>query len=42
MSAVHAARLDRSAFQIASLEDDMGDREFWLAKSPLDEWRPWS
>ena len=34
MSAVDKARLDRSAFQIASLDDDADEREFWRAKSP--------
>jgi hypothetical protein len=31
---VKDARLDRSHFDIISLEDDPGDREFWRSKTP--------
>jgi hypothetical protein len=34
MNAVDAARLDRSAFQIGSLNDDREELEYWRAKSP--------
>jgi len=36
MNAVEAARLDRSAFQIASLDDESDEREYWRAKSPAE------
>ena len=36
MNAVQAARLDRSAFQIASLDDESDEREYWRAKSPAE------
>jgi len=36
MNAVDAARLDRSAFQIASLDDEADEREYWRAKSPAE------
>jgi hypothetical protein len=34
MNAVDATRLDRSAFQIGSLNDDREELEYWRAKSP--------
>jgi hypothetical protein len=34
MNAVDAARLDRSAFEVGSLNDDRAEREYWRAKSP--------
>jgi hypothetical protein len=34
MNAVDAARLDRSAFQIGSLDDGREELEYWRAKSP--------
>ena len=34
MDAVDAARLDRSAFEIGSLNDDREEIEYWRAKSP--------
>lgn len=34
MTAVDTARLDRSAFQIGSLNDDGEELEYWRAKSP--------
>jgi hypothetical protein len=34
MNAVDAARLDRSAFQIGSLNDAREELEYWRAKSP--------
>jgi hypothetical protein len=36
MNAVDAARLDRSAFQIAALDDESDEREYWRAKSPTE------
>ncbi|MGA3025812.1 MAG: hypothetical protein ABSF98_13675 [Bryobacteraceae bacterium] len=36
MNAVDAARLDRSAFQIAALDEDADEREYWRAKSPAE------
>ncbi len=36
MTAVDTVRLDRSAFQIASLDEEPNDREFWRAKSPQE------
>jgi hypothetical protein len=36
MNAVEAARLDRSAFQIASLDDESDERAYWRAKSPAE------
>jgi hypothetical protein len=36
MNAVDAARLDRSAFHTASLDDDSDEREYWRAKSPTE------
>jgi hypothetical protein len=36
MNAVDAARVDRSAFQIGSLDDEADDREYWRAKSPAE------
>ena len=34
MTAVDTARLDRSAYQIASFDDETSDREYWRARSP--------
>ncbi len=36
MTAVDTAHLDRSAFQIGSLDEDSGEREFWRTKSPQE------
>ena len=36
MSAVDKLRLDRSAFEVASLDDDSADRRFWQAESPAE------
>ena len=36
MTAVDTARLDRSAFQIASLDDETSEREYWRARSPRE------
>ena len=36
MNAVDAARLDRSAFNTASLDDESDEREYWRAKSPAE------
>jgi hypothetical protein len=34
MNAVESARLDRSAFLVASLDEDAREQEYWRAKSP--------
>jgi hypothetical protein len=34
MNAVDSVRLDRSAFQIGSLDDEPPERDFWRAQSP--------
>jgi hypothetical protein len=34
MNAVDSARLDRSAFQVGSLSDELEEAEYWRAKSP--------
>jgi hypothetical protein len=34
MSAVDKVRLDRSVFQIGSLDENSDERDFWRAKSP--------
>ena len=34
MNAVDAARLDRTAFQVGSLDDDREEVEYWRAKTP--------
>jgi hypothetical protein len=39
MSDVERVGLDRSAFEITTLEDESTDRRFWLAKSPPNGWR---
>jgi hypothetical protein len=36
MDAVNAARLDRSAFEIVTLEDAGDDRDYWRARSPQE------
>ena len=36
MNAVASARLDRSVFEIVTLDEDRSDREYWLAKSPAE------
>ena len=36
MSAVNDARLDRSAFQIGSLDDAADEKTYWRAKSPRE------
>jgi hypothetical protein len=34
MNPVEGARLDRSAFDIAPLDDTSSDREYWQSRSP--------
>ena len=34
MNAVEQARLDRSAFEVASLDDEDPDKVYWRSKSP--------
>ena len=36
MKAVDCTRIDRSAFQIASLDEEELDRQYWRAKSPRE------
>ena len=36
VNAVASARLDRSVFEIVTLDEDRSDREYWLAKSPAE------
>jgi hypothetical protein len=36
MNAVDRVRLDRSVFQIGSLDDKSDEREFWRAKPPTE------
>jgi hypothetical protein len=36
MDAVNNARLDRSAFEIVSLDSEGDDRDYWSARSPLE------
>ena len=36
MSAVDDVRLDRSVYEVVSLDDESGDREYWRAKSPAE------
>lgn len=36
MNAVANARLDRAVFEVGSLEDESGEREYWQAKSPQE------
>jgi hypothetical protein len=36
MNAVDATRLDRSAFQIAALDEDAEERAYWRSKSPAE------
>ena len=36
MNAVDAARLDRSCFQIGSLDDDSEEIEYWRSKTPAE------
>ncbi|HYL36620.1 MAG TPA: hypothetical protein VEV17_11970 [Bryobacteraceae bacterium] len=34
MNAVDSVRLDRSVFEVGSLDDEFQEREFWRAQSP--------
>ncbi len=36
MSAVASARLDRTAFEITSLDDDSNERDYWRSRTPQD------
>jgi len=36
MSAVDEVRLDHSAFEVASLDDEDSDKAYWQAKSPQE------
>ena len=36
MNAVRTAKLDRSVFEVASLDDEPGDKSYWQKKSPQE------
>jgi hypothetical protein len=36
MSAVNDARLDRSKYEVGSLDDERPDKAYWQAKSPQE------
>ncbi|MGA2136208.1 MAG: hypothetical protein ABSH50_28285 [Bryobacteraceae bacterium] len=36
MSAVNDARLDRSKYEVGSLDDECPDKAYWQAKSPQE------
>lgn len=36
MESVSIARLDRSAFEVVSLDDEGDDRNYWRARSPQE------
>jgi hypothetical protein len=36
MNAAEGAKLDRSAYEISSLDDDTNERNFWRQKSPAE------
>ena len=39
MDALHLARLDKTAFSVASLTDESDEKEYWLTKSPYERLR---
>lgn len=39
MDALHTARLDKTAFSIASLTDESDEKQYWLRKSPYERLR---
>jgi hypothetical protein len=36
VNAVNNARLDRSAYEIGSLDDETNEREYWRGKTPAE------
>ena len=36
MDVLHQARLDKTAFSVASLTDESDEKQFWLSKSPYE------
>ena len=39
MDALHLARLDKTAFSVASLTDESDEKQYWLTKSPYERLR---
>jgi hypothetical protein len=39
MNAINQAKLDKTAFSIASLTDDSDEKQYWLTKSPYERLR---
>jgi len=39
MDALHRARLDKTAFSVASLADESDEKKYWLSKSPCERLR---
>ena len=39
MDALHLARLDKTAFSVASLADESDEKQYWLSKSPYERLR---
>ena len=38
MRAVDSLRVDRSAFSVESLDDELKDAAYWRSKSPQERW----
>ena len=39
MDAIHRAKLDKTAFLVASLTDESDEKQYWLTKSPYERLR---
>jgi hypothetical protein len=39
MDALHLAKLDKTAFSVASLTDESNEKQYWLTKSPYERLR---
>ena len=39
MNALHQAKLDKTAFSVASLADASDEKQYWLTKSPYERLR---
>jgi len=39
MHALHLAKLDKTAFSVASLTDESDEKQYWLTKSPYERLR---
>ena len=39
MHALHLAKLDKTAFAVASLTDESDEKQYWLTKSPYERLR---